>query len=172
MFLTGHPKRPSTTALHSVFCGMIILMDKFKRFIKSKFCFAIILTTIFALVQLPIIWHHELSLPESQFYHQYFAPLGISYAIARYVPLAFTALIVFLMSWLLPFRRITKVCIAFSALFFYFNSVLLIGFRIIPLGRELVFANPIEFFTSLNESIYHTRLPIAQICLIPIVIFL
>lgn len=147
-------------------------MDKIGKFLKSKLGFAICLSLIFCLVQIPLVLHHELSLAEAQFYHQYFAPLGIGYEIARFIPLTSTTVIIFLLSWLLPIRRLSKACIAFSSLFFYFNSVILAGFRIIPLGRDLVFSDPVEFFSSINEACYHTFLPIFQLSLIPIAIYL
>ena len=147
-------------------------MNKVRRFFKSKIGFALTLSLVFCLVQIPLILHHALTLDEAKFYHQYLAPLGLSYAVARFAPLIFTTLSVFLLSWFLPIRRISKICIAFSSIFFYFNSVRLVGFRLIPLGRELVFTNPLEFFAAINEAFYHTFLPVTQLCLIPIVIYL
>ena len=147
-------------------------MNKVRQFFKSKIGFALTLSLVFCLTQIPLILHHRLTLEESQFYYQYLAPLGLDYAVARFVPLACTTAVVFLLSWLLPIRRISKICIAFSSIFFYFNSVRLVGFRLIPLGRELVFTNPFEFFTAVNEAFFHTFLPVTQLCLIPIIIYL
>ena len=39
------------------------------------------------------------------------------------------------------------------------------------MGRELSFANPAEFFTVINEAFYHTFLPVVQLCLIPIILY-
>ena len=147
-------------------------MDKVKRFFKSKFGFALTLSLIFCLVQIPVVLHHEPVHQESVYYYTRIAALGISYAWARFIPLAFTTVIVFLLSLILPTSRLAKVCIAFSSLLFYFNSVLLVGFRLVPFGRELVFSNPLEFFRAINEAFYHTFLPVAQLCLIPIMVYL
>ena len=129
--------------------------------------FSIVATILFAAVGVLLILQHE---PVDSEVYSLPVKLGLSYRLGSFVSLAIISIIVFLIFQFTAFKKWQKILIVLSGGFFYFPSVYA-GFGVTTFiwGPKVDY---LEFSKQLNESLYGMLIPIFELGLIFLLIYL
>ena len=139
-----------------------------KRGKKSNgWLFSIILTLIFAAVGVLLILQHE---PVQSEYNSLLVRLGFSYRASSFICLTIVSVAVFLILKLTKFSKLQKVLIILSSGFFYYPSVYAsFGITTFVWGAKVDY---LEFSKQLNEALFGMLIPIFELGLVFLLIYL